>query len=159
MASGDLAEIRVELMTLLGDRGNLQAEEVLQFAKANPSSAIAAAFRKRGLFDDAKAAEIARLDFAREIIRRVRVRFIRPEHPPVPLRVFINLLDERKTDHRGYRLRSDVRSDSERLAMLKQQFAVEISTLVKRYVDILSPEHIDMLQLLASEVSETEALA
>ena len=149
----NMNEIRAELMELLGENDKLMAEDVLAFAKSNPRSAIREAFDRRNLFNDRAAANIARLDFARSLIQRVRVRYITATKEPIKIRGYVNLSEERTTEDRGYRLRTEVISHEERCAMLKREFVREVDTLIRRFADVLSASQIEMLREVAIEVS------
>lgn len=138
---------------IMGRREVLQASEVLQFAKDNSNSAIRAEYDRRQLFDDSVAAEVARLAFARHLIQRIRVKIVQPDHPPIVVRTFVNLVDERTTADRGYRIRAEVLSSEQRQEMLRRDFATAINSLVARFHGILNAEQVEALQDIAADVT------
>lgn len=145
--------IRQELQDIIGRRPAMQAMDVVAYARYNQDSAIRQAFDARGLFDDAHAAEVARLAFARQIIQRVKVRLIAPDKPATPLRVYVNLKEERLTEAGGYRMRAEVLVDGERLDMLRRDFAADLEAVIRRYCDLLTPDQEGRLRQVASEVA------
>ena len=52
---------------------------IVEAAQANPGSALYSEFERRGLWDDATAGGIARLTYARELIRRVKIQVVIPK--------------------------------------------------------------------------------
>lgn len=145
--------LKAEIRAILGRRPMMQAEDVVEFARDHEDSAIRKAFDAQELFDDEAAAEKARLAFARHLIQRVKVRLITANKSTTPLRVYVNLRDERKTEAGGYRLRSAVLRDEERLDMLRREFAGDIETIIRRFADILEAEHEETLRGIAAQVA------
>ena len=151
MTNADL--IAKELRGILGHDETFQAADVVDFAKKNKRSAIRREFDKRDLFNDKTAAQQARLAFARQIIQRVRVRIIRPKHPPAPIRVYVNLTKERKTPDQGYRMRKEVLADTARQQQFREEVSRDIEAIATRYADILTDSQIAQLRQVAWEVS------
>ena len=145
--------VRAEIRAIMGRRPMFQAEDLVEYARRHDDSALRQAFDAHELFDDERAAERARLAFARHLIQRVKVRLITPNKAQTPLRVYVNLRDERKTEAGGYRLRSAVLRDEERLDMLRREFAGDIETIIRRYADILEADQEEALRAIAAEVA------
>ena len=149
----NLALIKYELEGIMGENETFQADDVVNFARNNPRSAIREEFDRRNLFNDKNAADLARLAFARQLIQRVRVRIIRPAQAPASLRVFVNLTKERKTDQAGYRERKAVLSDEERQQMFREEFSRDIETLINRYADLLNADQEARLREVAADIA------
>ena len=58
----------------LADGAVITPQQVLEFARQNPQSACYSQFDSRGLWDDATAADLARLEFAKTLISRVHLK-------------------------------------------------------------------------------------
>lgn len=150
--------VQGEIEKIFGRRKTIRAEDVVEYAKKNPKSAIRDEFDKRDLFNDEVAADIARTAFARYLIQRVRVRFVDSGKAPSLMRVYVNLTDERLHEGGGYRHRSDVYKDHSKREMLLSDLSRDVETIVKRYADLLSNESIRRLREVAASPTNKSLL-
>jgi hypothetical protein len=154
MAAQKQPKITSEILKLKKRNQDLSPDDVLDYARRHPKSALYAAFERRGLWDDAVAAERARKAFARHLIIRVKVRVISGSGELAPVRALISLSEERDGTP-SYAARADVLSNAERLARLKRDAAKQIESVVRMYADILNHHQIEDLRRMASEVART----
>jgi hypothetical protein len=150
----ELVRLEMEKIIADGNGETFQAEDVVEYAKENPKSVIREEFDKQNLFNDSEAARQGRLHFARQLIQRVKVKFISSSEAPVSLRVYLNLREERNTPNRGYRSRSQVMTDPVRKQMFRKDFGSDIEMLIKRYIDILPPEQVKILRSVAVQAAQ-----
>jgi len=122
------AEAVRELHELEANNGTLTPQAVVQRAK-NKASALHDLFS----WDDKEAARLRRLDEARTIIMSVRVQLeTRPDQPPVRVRAFVSLADDRLTGG-GYRSIQVVMSNPTQRAQLLRTAIQEFGALKKKY--------------------------
>jgi hypothetical protein len=138
-------QVRAELMDLAREHSLLTPEIVLERAK-QPESALHSHFT----WDDAEAAALRRLDEARSLIMRVRVRIQgRANEAPIQVRAFVSLDDDRVAGG-GYRPIVSVLGDDVLRAQLLRTAIAELQALQKRY---------GHLQELAQVFAEADAVA
>lgn len=134
--------IREELEAIQAqNNGLLRAPDVVEFAKANPESALHGQFT----WDVQKAARQHWLNEARSIIR-VYVKVLKDEAPEI--RAFVSLESDR-TNGGGYRTMAAVLSDQERREELMRQAVKELRGWQRRYRELTE---------LASVFAEIERL-
>ena len=109
MTAETLRSLSTELATILKSQGVLSQDNVLAFARTHRRSALYGHFDKKGLWDDKKAAEVARLLEAGLIIRQWRM--VQVLDRPRDVRMVISLPSDRASGH-GFRAIADVLSDS-----------------------------------------------
>lgn len=107
------------------NNGILRPADVVNEAR-NPENILHRAFE----WDDTVAAEAYRLEQAKELIR---VQVVVIGDNPEPVRAFVNLGCYRGTDDGGYRLTARVLNDSELLAELMKDAAMELVTFERKY--------------------------
>jgi hypothetical protein len=108
--------------------GILKADAVVEFAK-NEDTALHSKFE----WDDTKAGHQWRLAQARNIIR-INVEMIKGSGDDMPVRMFVNLKDDRYNgDGGGYRRTVDVLTDEERRRQLLKEALADANAWRKRY--------------------------
>ncbi len=118
-----------ELNAIAADHGGILTPEAVLLRAQDPDSAL----RHRFTWDDADAANLRRLDEARSLIMRVRVTIqARPEEPPLSIRAFVSLADDRVSGG-GYRRIEAVMESPKLRAELLQTAIQELQALQKRY--------------------------
>jgi len=140
----------VDELRMLSSGGRLSPEEVVTYAEQNPKSALHQAFASNQLWDDAVAAEVARLAFGRSLIHRYRVKITRVDGEPVRVRALVSLSCER-SEGASYRPRQVVMSDAELRQRFIEDCQRDIEALMRRYADIWSVEQLASLQQLFAE--------
>lgn len=138
-----------ELLKLQSTDGYLSPQDVLGFARDNPQSECHQRYKAAGLWDDSKAAETARLDFARGLIQRYRVKITGNDDKPHFVRAVVSTLDSRGQDRGSYQLRTRVMTDEERRRQMEKDCAREVRSLATRYSDILSGDDLRTLESVA----------
>lgn len=123
-----LSEAAVEELHTLVHDGLLTPAAVLTRAADNGS-----ALHHLFTWDDTKAAQLRRLDEARGVIMAVRVHMItQPNTPPVRVRAFVSLADDRVTGA-GYREIFTVLANSSQREQLLSTALQELTSLQKKY--------------------------
>ncbi len=140
-----------ELKQIKGSRPAIAPKDVVNWARRNKSSILYARFQEAKMWDDASAAAIARLQFARQIIQRFRFRIIGNDERPHVVRAFVSTTESRGTEA-SYRFREDVKSTERGVHEMQADCAAEIETVVRRYPDILSGAEIGMLRGIAERL-------
>lgn len=108
--------------------GLLKPEHVLERARSKRS-----ALHTLFTWDNARAGELRRLDEARAIIISVKVRIeARPHEPPMKVRAYVSLAEDRVTGG-GYRPITVVLRDSSQRAQLLRTAIQEFAALRKKY--------------------------
>ena len=116
-------------LTELAERNGVLTPEAVLLQAQNPASAL----HRRFTWDDAEAAKLRRLDEARNLIMRVKVRIQpRPDQPPITVRAFVSLSEDR-VQGGGYRHIETVLSDAAMRADLLQTAIAELQALQQRY--------------------------
>lgn len=140
------AAILEELTALAAENGQRLTPEIVLEKAQDPKSALHAHFT----WDDVEAASLRRLDEARSLIMRVRVRInARPDTPPIKVRAFVSLEEDRIAGG-GYRPIVNVLDDPELRAQLLRTAIAELQALQKRYSN---------LQELAQVFAEVSSVA
>lgn len=142
--------LKDELLALQDADGNLSPSAVLEFARDNPESECHKRYEAAGLWDDAKAAEAARMGFARHLIQRYRVKITGNDGAPRHVRAMVSTTESRGNGHGSYSLRSRVMSDEERRHQMQRDCSREIRSLAKRYGDVLSADDLSVLTVMAA---------
>lgn len=150
------ADIREELEALReSNDGLLRAEDVVEYAKSNPDSAL----HRRLLWDDSAAAHAYRLFQARQLIR---VHVIVSESVHMPVRAYVSLTADRKQVGGGYRAIEDVLSDAERKAALLRQALNEAASWREKYKSLKELGEVfaalERVRPVGSASAETSAL-
>lgn len=109
--------------------GLLKREQVVEAAR-NKKSALYAEFKAKGLWDDAKAAEMARLEYAGRLIRTYVVKAIEEDLPPV--RAMVSVVSDRERGG-GYRPIRDVLDDDNLRAQMIATALMELRALKRKY--------------------------
>lgn len=143
--------LQEEIQQLVEHHGAIGPHDVIEFARSHPNSECYRSFERSGMWNDATAAEIARVSHARQIIIQCRIKVLTPSGTVVPVRRIVSLTEERDGSP-SYRLRCDILSDEERLAKLRRDCARDIESLGNRYADLLTARQMDLLHQLASQV-------
>lgn len=115
----ELAEICAE------HDGLLRAEDIVEYAR-NPETAL----HSRFTWDDNKAAEAHRLWQARQVIR-VHVQVFSEAKEPV--RMYVNLVPDRRNEGGGYRPIVDVMANRDMRAQLLKQAMAEVNAWRAKY--------------------------
>lgn len=144
--------IQAELLGLLTKNPSLRAEDLVSFVEKNPKSAIRKAFDDAGLFDDAHAARLARLAFARAIIQRVKVKMIAADNQPINVRAIINLTDSRYEPQGGYMTRAKALKSSTGKRALANDLSRDIETLIRKYPELLNADDITTLRSIPASL-------
>lgn len=105
----------------------LKREDILSYARNNPSSDLWADFQSRDLWNDSTAAEIARLNHAGGIIMRYRIVNVEPT-PQKEMRGTVHFDDEPKGS--GFRMTEESLDGEPRVRLIK--------TIVKRVIGEMS---------------------
>jgi hypothetical protein len=150
-----------ELQQLYRADESLSPSALVEFARANPSSACYASFEKAGMWDDETAAEIARVGFARQLIHRYKVEIIGNDGAPHVVRATVSTRDLRpdsKDDEApvvtgSYILRTTVMSDQDRFVQFRQECVREIGSLRDRYCDVISRDDLALLDEIAQRTA------
>jgi hypothetical protein len=138
------SEVADELRALrAAHEGFLRKEQVLEAARVK-DTALWRDFDRRGLWDDTKAAEIARLDYARRIIVMVLLPADDDKTPRV--REFTSVIRDRTTGG-GFRALPDVLADEDLTANLLLTALMELRAFRRKY---------DVLRELAGVFEEVE---
>lgn len=119
--------------------GHLDPAEVVQAART-PRHALHPVFE----WDDARAAELHRVEQARHLIQRIAVR-LEPEQEPV--RAWVNIRTETESDYRGI---VDVLSDAEMQAQLLRRALAEAQAWQRRY------RHLEQLAEIFAALEQTQ---
>jgi hypothetical protein len=123
------SEIRDELHRLVHrHRGELRPEQVVEAAKSKDSP-LHASFE----WDDTEAAQQYRLDQARNLIRAVVTYEDNGKGKALPCRVFVSLTTDRTKGGAGYRLTTDVLSDTERRMQMLADAKAEMQRFREKY--------------------------
>jgi hypothetical protein len=110
--------------------GFLKQEHVVQAARVE-GSALHEDFSRQGLWDEARAAERARLEYAGRIIRLYVV--VRDEERE-PVRALVSIMSDRTSDERpGYRSIDDVLADEELSQALLATALMELRAFRRKY--------------------------
>lgn len=147
-----MSQILKELAEIRGDKSRISPEEVVEWARNHRDSAIYHSFDKRGLWRDKTAANIARLEHGRSLIRRYKVTITIPERKDVRVRAFVSLSSDRGEGQPSYQLRRPVLSDAEKFARLCDDCSRDIKILAKRWVDVLTDQEQEQLRIIAGAV-------
>jgi hypothetical protein len=126
--------INEELDTLRVSHGGLlKQEHIVNFARANPDSALWEDFDRQGLWNEKTAAEKARLDYASRIIRLFVLKPVDDQKPPV--RALVSLIEDRKagSGFPGYRHINDVMNDEALRLNLIQTALIELRACRRKY--------------------------
>ena len=143
----------VELDALRSKSGEMSPSELLAWAAANPESALYAEYARRGLWDDAEAATRARLQFARALIQRYRVRIIGNDNRQHWVRAMVSTTARRTRDGApSYCVRATVLGEDERRAEFHRDCARALRSVVNRFPEVLSPRDIESLNAMAIRV-------
>lgn len=112
--------------------GLLKQEQIVEYAR-DPNTALYEDFDRQGLWDDAYAAETARLAYAGRIIRLYVIKPV--EDQAAPVRAMVSLIDDRKVKSGlpGYRYIEDVLSDDALRANLLQTALMELRAFRRKY--------------------------
>lgn len=123
----ELEALRIE------NGGTLKQERVVEYAQRDPHSALHEDFDRQGLWDDARAAHVARLEYAGRLIRLYVVKPKGADAPPV--RALVSLVDDRKkgSGFPGYRSIGDVMEDQSLRASLLQTARMELRAFRRKY--------------------------
>jgi len=126
--------------------GLLHPKAVLDRA-SNPKSAL----HNRFTWDDTKAARLWRLNEAQRLVTQVKVELQpRPDEPPVKVRAFVSLANDR-VDGGGYRPIATVLEDASLREQLLQTALAELQALQKRY------KHLSELAIVFAELDRVVA--
>lgn len=126
--STDREKIQKELAKLERD-GLIKPSDVVAFA-ASPKTSLHACFT----WDDTEAAKQWRLEQARGLIRCYVVVADAPDSGPV--RAFVSLRSDRKTEGGGYRRIVDVMSNEQLHAQLMRDALTDLRAAQKRYAQL-----------------------
>ncbi len=140
-----------ELKQIKGSRPAIAPKDVVNWARRNKSSILYERFAEAKMWDDASAANIARLQFARQIIQRFRFRIVGNDEKTHVVRAFVSTTESRG-EEASYRFRDDVKSTERGIHEMQADCAAEIETVVRRYPDILSGQEIGTLRGIAERL-------
>lgn len=133
-------------LTALAERNGVLTPEAVLLHAQNPTSAL----HHRFTWDDAEAAKLRRLDEARSLIMRVKVRIeTRPNEPPITVRAFVSLSEDR-VQGGGYRRIETVLADPAMRADLLSTAIEEMKALRARY------QHLEELARVFAELASLE---
>ena len=111
--------------------GLVRAEEVVEWARERPSSALYNALE----WDDTEAAAAYRIAQVRQIIGRVTVLVQGPD-TPLKHRVYVSYRDDRIQPGGGYRVMAEVLSDADRRAILLREALDDLMRWQRKYRDL-----------------------
>lgn len=109
--------------------GLLRADDVVEFARANPESSL----HRKFTWDDTLAAQQYRLMQARGIIR---VNVITPETTGMTVRAYVSMMGDRLMPGGGYRSLSDIMGNDELRRQLLTQALKEARTWREKYKNL-----------------------
>jgi hypothetical protein len=132
MSASLRSRVNAELAALAAQHGTLKQQHVLDAAREE-TSALHEDFSRHGLWDDAKAADRARLAYAGSLIRIYLVRS-KPEQRE-PTRALVSLIADRKrgSGYPGYRRIEDVMGDEGLRENLLQTALMELRAFRRKY--------------------------
>ena len=125
--------VQEEMRALRAKHETLKQWQVVEAAR-DIDSALHEDFDRHHLWDDAKAAERARLEYAGRLIRIYLVKPSWDDQAP-PVRGWVSLIDDRKPNSGfpGYRRIEDVMSDEGMRANLIQTALMELRACRRKY--------------------------
>lgn len=147
--------IAKELQLVQGRKKSFGPKDVVDFARAHPGSYIWQRFESAGMWDDTKAADIAREAFAQLLIRKYRVRIRGNDGEPYAVRVSISV-PEMRGEKPSYVQRAVVLSSAEYRQQLLQQAAIDLQNWLTKYCDMVPAGVMTQIKVIAREV---EAMA
>ena len=151
--------INEELDTLRVSHGGLlKQEHIVNFARANPDSALWEDFDRQGLWDEKTAAEKARLDYASRIIRLFVLKPVDDQKPPV--RALVSLIEDRKagSGFPGYRHINDVMNDEALRLNLIQTALIELRACRRKYDTLIELSEVwDAVAKVETKFQPTES--
>lgn len=158
-----IKQLTHEIEELIVD-GHLSPSDVVYFAKHNQNSELHKRFERNGLWDDKRAADIARVHFASQLIRKAKIRVRDSDNKVFPVRAIVSLSEERKGSMPSYSLRKDIITNDQRRQMMMRDCHRDIESLIRRYRDIMSADVIQWLQdasatVLSESTDEVEMIA
>ena len=122
-----------ELEALATKKGvQLRQEDVVEAAR-NKGSALYEDFDRQGLWDDKKAAQQARLQYAGRLIRIYLIKPPGSDPDAKPVRGFVSLITERKPENRGYRLLQPVLENPTLREQLLQTGLSDLRAVRRKY--------------------------
>lgn len=128
----------------------------MDFARSNPESECWRRFNAAGLWDDKRAADRARLEFSRGLIRKFVVQIVTPDGRREPVRGIVSLSEERGKGAASYTLRAEVISDDERLERMRRDAREAIESAARRFIDVIPASVYDDLLRVARLITMDE---
>lgn len=128
--------------------GKLTPAAALKAAKKG--TALYAAVDSAGLWNDTKAANLARIEFLRAIIVKVRVSIERADGKPEFIRAYVSLSEDRKTGG-GYVSTVEVLQDDAKKAQMLRTALAELRSFKRKYSDL---EQLTGIFDLTDEISQ-----
>ena len=129
MSNRIVAAIRAEITALLYEHdGQITAEQLVEYARTHPESALHRSFT----WDDAEAAAKWRLEQAQQILRTYRVRVEVEGEKSVTIRGVVSLPSDRGPEHL-YRSTIRVLSDEDQTAEMIEQAKRELASFRHKY--------------------------
>jgi len=145
-----------------GDFQSVTAAEFLRDArqKDSPTHQL---FAKKGLWDDRKAAEQARLEYARYLMRAVEIEVVleKSDRPPKPMKAVVVTLQPHPVDQeknrRAYAPVVELMKNDDQRDQILQEAKREMRSWVRRYeaYSWLS-EHVEKVIIILTELEKVE---
>lgn len=129
MSNRIVAAIKAEITALLDEHdGQITAEQLVEYARTHPESALHRSFT----WDDAEAAAKWRLEQAQQILRKFEVRVEVEGEKSVMIRGVVSLPSDRGPEHL-YRSTTRVLSDEDQTAEMIEQAKRELAAFRHKY--------------------------
>lgn len=129
MSNRIVAAIRAEITALLDKNdGQITAEQLVEYARSHPESALHRSFT----WDDAEAAAKWRLEQAQQILRTYHVRIEVGGNEPVTIRGVVSLPSDRGAEHL-YRSTIRVLSNEDQTQEMIEQAKRELAAFRAKY--------------------------
>ena len=142
-------QAKAELDSIAKKNDNaLSPQAVLKFARRAKSSALWKYFDDNGLWDDTQAAELARIEFSRRMIRQYTVRYVEGR-AMTDLRKWVSVTETRAPKTPSYLRREDIMSDEDKRIKFQRDLLRDLRSLIRRYRDLLSDEQVAQLEAIA----------
>lgn len=127
------SRVNAEVAELADANGTVKPADVVRVARRK-GTALHEDFAKQGLWDDKRAAERARLEYAARVIRLYVVRDV-SEGSTAPIRALVSVMEDRKpaSGLPGYRRIGDVLKDQTLREQLIQTALSEARALRRKY--------------------------
>lgn len=146
-------QLTKEILGLKKGKSAISPNDVINFAKKHPKSECYHRFERRGLWNDKQAADVTRLEFARDLIKEVTIITIDTRGRQVPVAALINLVGTRKKGEANYEYRIDVLNDVAKKKLFREDLIRDLKEVRRRYADLWTPTMDSHLEAIFKEIS------